>query len=106
MVFGKENNKGIILDGFTPRVVDLTNGKYSLDDLWIHDERDLHASRAYMLTQFAEFENLPTPIGVFRRIDKSTYEQDLHQQINDVIEKEGEGNLKDLLFSGNTWEVN
>lgn len=106
MVFGKENNKGIILDGFTPRVVDLTNGKYSLDDLWIHDERDLHASRAYILTQFAEFENLPTPIGVFRRIDKPTYEQDLHQQINDVIEKEGEGNLKDLLFSGNTWEVN
>ncbi len=106
MVFGKENDKGIILDGFTPRVVNLTDGKYSLNDLWIHDEHDIHASRAHILSQFADFENLPTPIGVFRHIDKPSYESDLHKQLNDVIAKEGKGKLKDLLFSGNTWEVN
>ncbi len=106
MVFGKDNDKGIILDGFTPRVVSLTDGKYSVNDLWIHDEHDLHASRAHILSQFAEFENLPTPIGILRHIDKPSYEEDLHNQINNIIKKEGEGNLKDLLFSGNTWEVN
>ncbi|HED07881.1 MAG TPA: 2-oxoacid:ferredoxin oxidoreductase subunit beta [Ignavibacteria bacterium] len=106
MVFGKENDKGVILDGFTPRVVDLTDSKYSLDDLWVHNEHDIHASRAHILSQFPEFEGLPTPIGIFRHIDKPTYEHDLHQQLKDVIAKEGEGNLKDLLFSGNTWEVN
>ena len=38
-LFGPNNEKGIKLDGFTPKVVNLNEG-YSADDLWVHDEHD------------------------------------------------------------------
>ncbi|PJA98580.1 MAG: 2-oxoacid:ferredoxin oxidoreductase subunit beta [Ignavibacteriales bacterium CG_4_9_14_3_um_filter_30_11] len=106
MVFGKDNEKGIILDGFTPRVVSLTDGKYSVNDLWIHNEHDLHASRAHIISQFQNFEGVPTPIGVFRHVDKPSFDHELHEQIDNIVKKEGKGNLKDLLYKTNTWEVN
>ena len=40
MIFGKNNDKGIRLDGLTPEVVDISNGKYSINDVWVHDEFD------------------------------------------------------------------
>ncbi len=40
MIFGKEKNKGIKLDGLNPVVVDIAEGKNSVNDLWVHDEFD------------------------------------------------------------------
>ncbi|MBI9073552.1 MAG: 2-oxoacid:ferredoxin oxidoreductase subunit beta [Melioribacteraceae bacterium] len=105
LVFGKDNNKGIKLDGFTPKVVDLTTGEYSLDDLWVHDEFDESQNRAYILSQFHDNPNLPVPIGVFRQVNSPTLNEELEKQIKFQIEKKGKGNLESLLFSGNTWEV-
>lgn len=106
MIFGKENNKGIRLEGTKPQVVDISGDKYSADDLWVHDEFDEDPVRAYILSQFSEKEGFPLPIGIFRQIQKNTYDQDFHQQIADVKKSKGEGDLRKLLFSGNMWEVN
>lgn len=106
MVFGKEKNKGIKLDGLNPVVVDLTDGKYSVNDLWVHDEFDKNSFRAHIISQFTEMEGFPTPVGVLRQEFKTTYEEDLHQQLEDAKKTKGEGDLRKLLFSGNTWEVN
>ena len=51
LVFGKENEKGIHLDGFTPKVVDLNDGTSTKDDLWVHDEHDL--IKAQILSRFS-----------------------------------------------------
>lgn len=106
MVFGKNNDKGIKLDGLTPKVVDLSDGKYSVSDLWVHNEFDKNKTAAFILTQFTEMEGFPTPIGVFRQELKSTYDQDFHRQIDDLKRMKGKGNLKDIYYSGNIWEVN
>jgi 2-oxoglutarate ferredoxin oxidoreductase subunit beta len=106
MIFGKNGDKGIRLEGTKPIVVDLSDGKYSKDDLWVHDEFDDDPVRAYILSQFSEREGYPLPIGVFRQVKKNTYDQDFHQQIEDVKKKKGNGDLRKLLFSGNMWEVN
>ena len=106
MIFGKDNDKGIRLEGTKPVVVDINDGKYSADDLWVHDEFDEDPVRSYILSQFTEKDGLPLPIGVFRQIQKNTYDQDFHQQIEDVKKSKGEGDLRKLLFSGNMWEVN
>ena len=37
MIFGKDFNKGIKLDGLDPVVVDLSDGNNSVDDLWVHN---------------------------------------------------------------------
>lgn len=106
MVFGKNKDKGIKLDGMTPMVVDLTSGKYSKDDLWVHDEFDPNPARTAILAMFDETPGFPTPIGVFRQIFKETYDEGLFRQIEEVKKKKGEGDLEKILFSGNVWEVN
>ena len=106
MIFGKEKNKGIKLDGINPVVVDLTDGKNSVDDLWVHDEMDKNTFRAHIISQFTEMDGFPTPVGVLRQELKSTYENDLHAQLEEAKKIKGEGDLRKLLFSGNMWEVN
>jgi 2-oxoglutarate ferredoxin oxidoreductase subunit beta len=105
MIFGKNSDKGIKLNGLTPEVIDISNGKFSVNDVWVHDEFDKNSFRAYILSHFTEMEGFPTPVGIFRQEHKSTYEEDFHEQINNIKKTKGEGNLRKLLFSGNMWEV-
>jgi 2-oxoglutarate ferredoxin oxidoreductase subunit beta len=105
MVFGKNKDKGVKFDGFNPIVIDLTNGKYSIDDVTLHDEFDPSPVRSFILSHMSAEGHLPTPIGIFRQILKPTYDGGVEAQINHITEKKGEGTLEKLLFSGNTWEV-
>lgn len=105
MVFGKAKDKGIIIDGTTPKVVSLTEGKYSINDLLVHNEFDQSVVLAYLLGQMSNDPNYPTPIGVFRQIQKPTYDAEVNKQIDLIKQKKGEGDLQKLLFSGNTWSV-
>jgi 2-oxoglutarate ferredoxin oxidoreductase subunit beta len=104
MIFGKEQDKGIKLDGFKPVVVFLKDGKYSVNDLLVHDEKSREL--AFILSELTEYPDYPTPIGVFLDIERSTYEDETEQQIKNAKAKLGEADLDKLLFSGNTWEIN
>ncbi len=106
MIFGKERDKGIKLDGFKPIVVNLNDPGVSENDLWVHHEKDTDSIRAFILAHMTDREDLPTPIGVFRQIEKEPYDAGVQRQVDAIIEKKGKGDLKKLLFSGNTWEVN
>jgi len=105
MIFGSEKNKGIILEGFTPKVVDLGEGKYKEEDLWIHDETDENPIRSFIIAHMTDHPELPTPIGVIRAINRQTLNDGVNDQVKAVTEKKGEGTLKDLLYGGNTWVV-
>lgn len=105
LLFGKNNDKGIKLDGFTPIVVDLTTGEFSKDDLWVHDEFDESPARAMILSTMENIPGIPTPIGIFRQVHKPTYDEGVERQIEEVKAKKGVGDLKKVLFSANTWEV-
>jgi 2-oxoglutarate ferredoxin oxidoreductase subunit beta len=104
LVFGKENDKGIKLDGFKPVVVSLKDGKHSINDLLIHDEKSREL--AFILSELVDYPGYPTPIGIFLDIEKSTYDAEMAAQIDKAIKKEGKGDLEQLLFSGNIWEIN
>jgi len=106
MIFGKEKNKGIKIEGFTPKIIDLNDGKHSVDDVLVHDEFDHSAARTFMLAHLSDNPEMPTPVGIFRQILKPTYDEGIVEQIKRITEKKGEGNLEKVLFSGNTWEVN
>jgi len=106
MVFGKNQDRGIKLDGPHPIVVDISNGKYSKDDLWVHDEFADTPIHAMILAHMDERPGFPTPIGVFRQYKKETYDAAITSQIENVIAKKGKGDLEKTLFGGNTWEVN
>ncbi|PIS44784.1 MAG: 2-oxoacid:ferredoxin oxidoreductase subunit beta [Ignavibacteria bacterium CG08_land_8_20_14_0_20_37_9] len=105
LIFGKNNDKGIRLDGMNPIIVDLTKGEYSVSDLWVHDEFDSNPGRSFVLAHFSDLKDFPAPIGVFRQIQKSTYDGDLFAQLDEVTKMKGKGDLAKLFRSGNTWEV-
>ncbi|HHE32509.1 MAG TPA: 2-oxoacid:ferredoxin oxidoreductase subunit beta [Chlorobaculum parvum] len=107
LVFGKESDKGIRLDGFTPVVVDLNDSSVSKDDLWIHDENDFN--KANLLSRFFDDPNasedvLPRPFGIFYVEDRFTYEEALDAQIEKAQEN-GEGTLDELLTGSSTWTI-
>lgn len=105
MVFGKNSDKGVKLDGLTPVIVDMSTGQFSKDDLWIHDEFDTSPAHAIILAGMEETPGMPTPIGIFRQVNKPTYDEGLESQIEVITNKRGKGDLEKILFSGNTWEV-
>ncbi|MBI5477012.1 MAG: 2-oxoacid:ferredoxin oxidoreductase subunit beta [Ignavibacteriales bacterium] len=103
MIFGKEKDKGIKLEGFTPIAVSLKDGKYSVNDLIIHDEKDTMLS--FILARMSNLPNLPRPVGIFYAVERQTYEQEVARQIESSITKLGEGTLDKLLNHGETWII-
>jgi 2-oxoglutarate ferredoxin oxidoreductase subunit beta len=104
LIFGKNRDKGIIIDGYTPKVVTLENGKYSANDLIIHNEKD--STLALILSNMTYNENLPRPMGIFQSIERSSYDERVDYQINEEIKKKGEGDLESLLLGDSYWEIN
>ncbi len=102
LVFGKGKNRGIMLDGFKPVVVDLDKEEFSTSDLWIHNERDIN--KASILARFADEESLPRPMGVFYAEERITYEDALAAQIRDA-QKNGCWTLEELLKGENSYEI-
>ncbi|MFH0735991.1 MAG: 2-oxoacid:ferredoxin oxidoreductase subunit beta [bacterium] len=105
MVFGKNKEKAIKLDGFTPVIIDLNDGHNSINDALVHDEFDQNPTRAFILAHLNDHAGLPTPIGIYRQIIKPTYNEALTSQIEMVTNKKGKGDLKKLLYGTSTWKV-
>lgn len=103
LIFGKDRDKGIRLNGMEPEVVELGKG-ITEDDLLFHDEKAVEPSLAYLLSRMRHPE-FPEPIGVFRAIDAPKYDELLNQQVDEAREKQGDGDLKTLFTSGSTWTV-
>jgi 2-oxoglutarate/2-oxoacid ferredoxin oxidoreductase subunit beta len=103
LIFGKDRDKGIRLNGLDPEVVELGKG-ITEDDLLFHDEKSPEPSLAYLLSRMS-YPEFPEPIGVFRDVDRPSYDHELDAQITMAKEKRGEGDLKKLFHSGETWTV-
>ena len=47
----------------------------------------------------------PTPIGIFRDVDRPLYEAEVQEQVEEAIAQQGPGDLAELIRSGPTWTV-
>ncbi len=104
LVFGKDRDKGIRLNGANPEVVTLGNG-VTEDDLLFHNEAVEDPSLAFLLSRMS-VPNFPEPLGIFRRVRRPTYEEMMVQQIQAAREKQGEGDIDALLQGPEAWDVN
>ena len=99
MIFGKNRDRGIRLNGFTPEVVTLGDG-VSESDLVVHDANSVELG--YILSNM----EYPTPMGVFRQmVDRPTYTDGLMEQIATARAKRGPGNLDELYRAADLWTV-
>jgi 2-oxoglutarate ferredoxin oxidoreductase subunit beta len=103
LIFGKDRDRGIRLKGLSPEVVKLGNG-IGEKDLLAHDEKAEPATLAYLLTRMS-YPELPVPVGVFRAVEKPTYEASLQGQVDSAVARQGEGDLRKALESGDVWDV-
>lgn len=97
--FGNDNENGIRLNGFTPEVV---LNAASDDGLLVHDT-SAGITLANILVGM-DYPQFPVPIGVFRDIDRPTYDELVTKQVVDAQAK-GKGNFEELLHGGETWDV-
>jgi 2-oxoglutarate ferredoxin oxidoreductase subunit beta len=103
LLFGKDRNLGIRLNGLTPEVVTLGNGM-TIDDLLIHDERAEELTLPFLLSRLI-FPDFPECLGVFRAVDKPTYESLLHRHNAEARAARGPGKLDQLLAGDETWTI-
>src|SRR5207302_1058835 len=103
LLFGKDRNKGIRLHGLDPEVVALNNG-IKMDDLLMHDEKAEEPSLAYLLSRMV-YPRFPECVGIFRCVERPTYDELLLKQLEDVQRSKGRAKLEDLFASDDTWVV-
>lgn len=104
MIFGKERNRGLILDGYKLKAVTIGENGVTMDNILVHDaktpENFLHQALAMM-----DGHELPLAIGVIRDVDAPVYDAEVKRQVEEVQQKKGFSCLRDFLLSGETWEV-
>lgn len=103
ILFGKNRNKGFRLNGYKLEEVTLGDG-FTEADILVHDEHVDSTLLSYILSRTDRL-GLPTPIGVFRAVEKPTYDRMLEDQVEEATGQRGKALLKKLLHSGQIWTV-
>jgi 2-oxoglutarate ferredoxin oxidoreductase subunit beta len=102
--FGTDGGKGVVLNQFGEcEIVDVAD--VGEDKLLVHDEHRHDPTLAFALSRLADRPTTPTPIGVFRDVERPSYEAELQKQLVISSEKQGPPDLAALLGSGATWDV-
>jgi len=104
MLFGKDRQHGIRMNGAHPEVVTIGENGITESDILVHDIYLPDPSVAFMLARM-EQPNFPQPVGIFRAVERKTYEDMMSDQIDAAITKLGPGSLEKLINSGDTWVV-
>jgi 2-oxoglutarate/2-oxoacid ferredoxin oxidoreductase subunit beta len=102
--FGPDGEKGVVLDGQgKAKIVDVA--EVGEDKILVHDEKREEPGLAFMLSRLARGPYEPTPIGVFRAVDRTDYGTAIQRQLHEAQDQQGPGELGALLGSLGTWEV-
>jgi 2-oxoglutarate/2-oxoacid ferredoxin oxidoreductase subunit beta len=102
LIFGKNRDKGIRMNGAKLERVDLNVGGIKEDDLLFQDENDKSLAFALSRLRVPEW---PEPMGVFYASPDETYEELLQAQVDTAIKQRGEGTIEKLLNMGETYTV-
>ena len=98
--FGKDLSKGIILENFEPKIIDITEVTDE-SKLWIHDETSI--LKAQILARFnfdEEFSDFPRPFGVFYKKNRASYEETFTNQV-----EKNKPDMQQILNGNITWTV-
>ncbi len=102
--FGAEGEHGVVIDPqHGARIVEVAD--VGEPALLVHDEARPDPSVAFMLSRISRGPYEPTPIGVFRAIERAEYGDSVNAQIAQAVDAKGPGDLHGLLRSGASWDV-
>ncbi len=102
--FGPDGEKGVHMTANgSVEIVDVA--KVGEGALLVHDEHRDDPGLAFALSRIADRPIGPTPLGVFRDVQRPVYGEGMEQQLRMAAEQQGPGSLERLLTSGDTWTV-
>lgn len=103
MLFGENNEKGLILDGFDLKAVTIGEDGYTAEDVLVHNA---HSEDPTLHLKLGLMEgDLPVALGVIRDVEALVYDQEVEKQIKEVQAKKPARRLVDHLMQGEVWEV-
>ena len=103
ILFGSEKQFGVMADDGEVSIVNVD--EVGQESILVHDENREDPSRAFALSRLSETPDTPTPMGVFRAVERDEYAVSLKAQIDGVVKDQGRADLNELLHSLPTWEV-
>lgn len=104
MLFGADNEKGIIMERGRLKVAKIGENGVTIDDVLVHDAHEEDPSIHLSLINMS-LPHFPVVFGVIRSVDAPVYDEEMVKQIKQVQETRRVTCVDDLLQSGNTWEV-
>ena len=104
MIFGKNSDKGLVLDGFQLKVVTLGENGITESDLLVHDA---HCEDSTLQLKLAMMEgpDFPVAVGVIRDVETETYDEAMTKQIEEVQAKSKIKTFDDLIDSCEQWDM-
>jgi 2-oxoglutarate/2-oxoacid ferredoxin oxidoreductase subunit beta len=102
--FGATGEKGVSLRDGQASLIDVA--ETGEDAVLVHDETREDPSVAFALSRLAPGPTSPTPVGVFRAVERPDYASLVNSQVEEARQSQGPGDLAALLRSASTWEVN
>ena len=104
MIFGKEGNKGLVLDGMNLKVVTIGENGITENDILVHDasceDTTLHMKLALM-----EGPEMPIALGVIRDVAEESYDAAVEAQIAEIQAKSIIKTFDELIDSLEQWEM-
>jgi len=104
MIFGKDNDKGIVRDGFDLKVATIGENGCTIDDVLVHDATSVDPTLHLKLSLMDGIE-LPIALGVIRDVAAHVYDEEMELQIEKVQAENPVRTLRDFLMTGEVWEV-
>jgi len=106
MIFGANNDKGIVAEGWNLKAVTIGQDGYTLDDILVHNATTVDSTLHLKLAMMGYENDLPVALGVIRSVGAPTFEAEIEKQIAEVQQKKPKQTFTDfLLHSSNVWEV-
>ena len=104
MLFGENNEYGIMQEGFGLKVVKLGENGITIDDILTHDA---HCEDNTLQLKLAMMEgpDFPVALGVIRDVPAPTYDEAVEAQIQEVSAQKKYHNFAELLETNDIWEV-
>jgi len=104
MIFGKNNDKGLMLDGLNLKVVTIGENGVSEKDLLVHDAKCEDPTLQCKLAMM-EGPEFPVAIGVIRDVETESYDEAMENQIAEVQAKSKIKTFDDLIDSCEQWDM-
>lgn len=104
MIYGKDGNKGLVLDGLKLKVVTIGENGITKDDILVHDAESPDDTMHYLLVRMTLPEH-PVVTGIIRSFNSINYGQLMKEQMDEAKKTSKIKSFEDLINSGNTFEM-